>query len=115
MRIKVVRHDDLGVYRAELEPDRSVRLVPEDGPGNAPSIEPGTLIEIPGGPLDGFYRVAESPEDGSIAMRRETSAGGGEQAGSSSLHPVRSRSISSDPYCIFPYSICILWRPQYVD
>ena len=31
------------------------------------------MIEIPGGPLDGFYHVAESCDDGSILIRRETS------------------------------------------
>lgn len=74
MRIKVIQQIDLGVYRVTVEADRSVRLVPEDGPRNAPSVETDALIEVPGGPLDGFYRVVECRADGSILIRRETSS-----------------------------------------
>ncbi|MDP9133524.1 MAG: hypothetical protein M3N56_01710 [Actinomycetota bacterium] len=73
MRIRVLQQIDLGVYRVTVEADRSVRLVPEAGARDAPEVEVDSLIEIPGGPLDGFYHVAESCDDGSILIRRETS------------------------------------------
>jgi len=73
VKIRVLQQIDLGVYHVTVESDRSVRLMPEDGPCNAPSVEVDALMEVPGGPLDGFYRVAESRDDGSVVIRRETS------------------------------------------
>lgn len=73
MRIRVLQQIDLGLYHVTIEADRSVRLVPENGARNEPSVEVDALIEVPGGPLDGFYRVAESRDDGSVVIRRETS------------------------------------------
>jgi hypothetical protein len=72
VRIRVLQQIDLGLYRVTVEADRSVRLVPEAGARDAPEVEVDSLIEIPGGPLDGFYHVAESRDDGSVVIRRET-------------------------------------------